>query len=126
MQIVDENFKDDYLMLFMNDSDKEILCGLIESCLLMDTKIFLPFLKNKNVVTEMPNKMKFYREYKKRIECLHCNSSKKNHYKWEREEWMDDKSNLILKIYDDIHFYARLNFIIDKVEDKLYIEFLPF
>ena len=39
---------------------------------------------------------------------------------------MDDESNLTLKIYDDIHYYARLNFIIDKKEDKLYIEILPF
>ena len=126
MQIQDDKFTDDYSMLFMNNLDKEILNGLIKSCLLMDPEIFLPFLKNKNVVTEMPDKMIFYNEFKKKIECLRCNSSEKNHYQWRREEWMDDESYLTLKIYDDIHYYARLNFIIDKKEDKLYIEILPF
>ena len=126
MQIEDDKFDADYSMLFMNDSDKEILNGLIKSCLLMDPEIFLPFLKYENVVTEMPDKMIFYNEFKKKIECLRCNSSEKNHYKWRREEWMDDESYLTLKIYDDIHYYARLNFIIDKKEDKLYIEILPF
>ena len=126
MQIQDDKFTDDYSMLFMNNLDKEILNGLIKSCLMMDPNIFFPFLMEESVDTGVPSKMTFYRDFEKRIECLRCNSSKKNHYKWRREEWMDDKSDLTLKIYDDIHFYARLNFIIDKIDDKLYIETLPF
>lgn len=126
MQIEDDKFTDDYSMLFMNNLDKQILNGLIKSCLLMDPKIFFPFLMEESVDTGIPSKMTFYRSFEKMIECLRCNFSKKNHYKWRREEWMDDKSYLTLKIYDDIHFYARLNFRIDKIDDKLYIEILPF
>lgn len=121
-----DKFDADYLMLFMSKSDKEVLQGLIRSCILMDPNIFLPFLKNKNVITDMPNKMKFYRHYKNRIECLRCNTSKNYHYKWDRMEWVDDKSNLTLQIFDDVHFYARLNLIVDKIEDKLFIETMPF
>lgn len=126
MQIDNDKFDADYSMLFMNDSDKEILNGLIESCLLMDPKIFTPFLKNENLVTDMTNKMRFYRNYKFMIECLYSNSSKNLHYKWARRDWLDDKSYLTLEIFDDIHFYPRLSFIIDKIDNKLYIETLPF
>lgn len=126
MQIDNEKFDADYSMLFMNDLDKDILNGLIKSCLLMDSQIFLPFLKNENVVTDMTNKMRFYKNYKFMIGCLYSNSSRKLHYKWARRDWLDDISYLTLEIFDDIHFYPRLNFIIDKIDNKLYIETLPF
>ena len=90
MQIENEKFNADYSMLFMNESDKEILCGLIKSCLLMDPNLFLPFLKSENIITDMPNKMIFYRNYKFMIGCLSCNSTKKLHYKWGRRDWLDD------------------------------------
>lgn len=126
VKIEAEKFDADYSMLFMNNSDKEILKGLIKSCLLMDSKIFFPFLKSESLQTGMPNKMIFYRHYKFMIECLKCNSSKNLHYKWGRRDWLDDISYLTLEIFDDIHLHPRLNIIIDKIEDKLYIETLPF
>lgn len=126
MQIEDEKFTDDYLMLFMNDSDEEILNGIIKSCLLLDPKIFFPFLKSESLQTGMPNNIIFYRHYKFMIECLRCNSSKNLHYKWGRRDWLDDISYLALEIFDDIHLHPRLNIIIDKIDDKLYIEKMPF
>lgn len=38
---------------------------LIRSCINYNTKSFIPFLMSKNLKTDMPNKMRFYRFFKK-------------------------------------------------------------
>lgn len=108
----------------MNNEDKKILSGLIESCLTIKASVFYPFLKEKVLLTRMPNKMKFYSHYKYMLNCLNCNSNKILHYKWERIDWFGNKLSLV--IYDSIHKYPRLTFIIEKKNEKLYIETLPF
>lgn len=108
----------------MTVQDKKILRGLIESCLLINSTIFFPFVKEKELYTRMPNKMKFYSHFKYMLNCLNCNSNKILHYKWERINWFGNKISLV--IYDSIHKYPRLTFIIEKKNGKLYIETLPF
>ena len=108
----------------MNKVDKEILVGLIESCLTINSNYFFPLIKRKNFNTSMPNKMRFYSHYKYMLNCLNCNSNKILHYKWERINWGGNKLSLV--IYDSIHKYPRLTFVIEKINGKLYIETLPF
>ena len=108
----------------MNNEDKRILTGIIESCLTINPSIFIPYLMDKMVLTNMPNKTRFYSFYKHMINCLNCNSNKILHYKWERINWGGNKLSLV--IYDSIHKYPRLTFVIEKINGKLYIETLPF
>lgn len=108
----------------MNRQDKRILKGLIESCLTLNASSFYPFMKERTLFTRMPNKMRFYSHYKYMLNCLNYNSNKILHYKWQRTNWFGNK--LTLMIYDSIHKYPRLTFIIEKKEGRLYIETLPF
>ena len=108
----------------MNNEDKRILTGIIESCLTSNPSIFIPYLMDKMVLTNMPNKTRFYSFYKHMINCLNCNSNKILHYKWERINWGGNKLSLV--IYDSIHKYPRLTFVIEKINGKLHIETLPF
>ena len=108
----------------MNNEDKRILTGIIESCLTINPSIFIPYLMDKMVLTNMPNKTRFYSFYKYMLNCLNCNSNKILHYKWERINWGGKKLSLV--IYDSIHKYPRLTFVIEKINGKLYIETLPF
>lgn len=109
----------------MNKYDKEILKVLIECCLTINPKKILPTLKNNMFVTNMPNKMRFYSHFKYMLNCLNCNSNKILNYKWTKIYWMG-RPILSLEIYDSIHKYARLTFLIDKKNDKILIETLPF
>ena len=108
----------------MNNEDKRILTGIIESCLTINPSIFIPYLMDKMVLTNMPNKTRFYSFYKHMINCLNCNSNKILHYKWERINWGGNKLSLV--IYDSIHKYPRLTFVIEKINGKLHIETLHF
>lgn len=109
----------------MSNSDKEIISGLIISCLKINPSLFLQFLKNKNLKTDMPNKLRFYSFFKHMVDCLNCNSNKKLYHKWTKIRWMKE-NKLALQIFDTVHKYPRLTFIIEKQNDKLYIETLPF
>lgn len=109
----------------MTNLDKEIINGLIKSCLTINPHSFLQFLKYKNLKTNMPNKLRFYNFYSHMVECLNCNSNKELYYKWTKTQWMKGK-RLSLQIFDTIHKYPRLTFIIEKHKDNLYIETLPF
>ena len=108
----------------MNCQDKRILKGLIDSCLFINPSVFIPYLMEKSVSTNMPNKMRFYSFFKHTVNSLNCCSNKVLNYKWERIEWMGTK--ILLVIYDSIHKYPRLTFVIEKINGKLYIETLPF
>lgn len=109
----------------MTKLDKEIINGLIKSCLTIEPHSFLHHLKNKNVVTNMPNKLRFYSFFKHMVECLNCNSNKQLHYKWKKIQW-GKEYKIGLQIFDTIHKYPRLTFIIGKQKAKLYIQTLPF
>ena len=59
------------------------------------------------------------------VECLNCNSNKQLHYKWKKIQW-GKEYKIGLQIFDTIHKYPRLTFIIGKQKEKLYIQTLPF
>lgn len=109
----------------MTISEKKIIRGLIKSCLTIDPKYFLPYLKDKNFATTMPNKLRFYSFYSHMINCLKCNSNKQLHYKWKRITWRKE-NQISLQIFDNIHKFPRLTFVIEKCNGKLCIETLPF
>lgn len=109
----------------MNKSHKNIIQKLIKSCLEINPKIFFFELIKNEVITNMPNKARFYMFFKYMIECLDYNSNKNLHYKWKRVKWMKE-DKISLQIFDNYHKFPRLTFIIERRENKLYIETLPF
>ena len=59
---------------------------LIKSCVNYDTKSFIPFLLSKNVLTGMPNKIRFYRFFKQMVNCTKISSSGQLTVKVENEK----------------------------------------
>ena len=59
---------------------------LIKSCVNFNAKSFIPFLLSKNVLTGMPNKMRFYRFFKQMVNCTKQNSKGQLTFKIEHEK----------------------------------------
>ena len=79
-----------------------------------------------NVLTEMPNKMRFYRFFKKMVNCSKQSSGGQLSTKFEKE-----KSNIYQRIhnlnfYDKIHKYSRLSFEITESKESIHLDLLPF
>lgn len=97
---------------------------LIESCLEIQPQLFLPELKKNSICTNMPNKLRFYKYFEYMITCLNCNSDRILSYKWKKTKWFK-KSRVSLQIFDSSHKCARLTFIVETYNNKLYIEIIP-
>lgn len=110
----------------MNRKQKQTISILIKSCLEIKPQIFLAELKKrKTIITNMPNKLRFYTFFKYMINSLNYNSNKDLHYKWKRIQWMSEQK-ISLQIFDTYHKHSRLNFIIQIINDKIFIQTLPF
>ena len=99
---------------------------LIKSCINFDTKSFIPFLLSNNVVTGMPNKMRFYRFFKQMVNCTKHNSDGHLTLKIEDEKNYGNQFNYVLNFYDQIHKYSRLSIEIKETKENIYINTLPF
>lgn len=109
----------------MNSIQKLIIRDLIKSCVKIDASIFLIHLKSNELITNMPNKLRFYMFFRYMINNLNTNSNQNLHYKWKRINWMSEQK-ISLQIFDDYHKHSRLNFVIELKNNKLLIETLPF
>lgn len=69
---------------------------LIKSCVNYDTKSFIPFLLSKNVLTGMPNKMRFYRFFKQMVNCTKISSNGQLTVKVENEKTKNNSKNYYL------------------------------
>ncbi|MFA5300577.1 MAG: hypothetical protein WC389_20510 [Lutibacter sp.] len=99
---------------------------LIKSCVNYDTKAFIPFLMSKNVLTGMPNKMRFYRFFKQMVNCTKQNSKGQLTFKIEHEKNNNNQRNYYLNFYDKIHKYSRLSIEIRETKENIYLNTLPF
>lgn len=99
---------------------------LIKSCINYDTKSFIPFLMSENVLTEMPNKMRFYRFFKKMVYCTKQSSEGLLFTKIENEKNNINQRIYNLNFYDKIHKYSRLSFEITECNESISLDILPF
>lgn len=109
----------------MNIKQKHIIQDLIKSCIKIEPSIFLLHLKTNEVITNMPNKLLFYTFFKYMINSLNYNSNKDLYYKWKRIQWISEQK-ISLQIFDTYHKHSRLNFIIQIINDKIFIQTLTF
>jgi len=107
-------------------SIETIKSELIKSCINYDTKSFIPFLMSDNVITEMPNKMRFYRFFKKMVNCTKQSSERPLSTKIENEVTNINQRIYNLNFYDKIHKYSRLSFEITESKESIYLDILPF
>lgn len=107
-------------------TNQEILNGLVESCLNFNPSHFIPHLLSKNVVTDMPNKIRFYKYFKYMLLCAKENSIGQLTFKIEKPDWEKDESIQYYNLYDSKHKYSRLSIIVKQTERKIYLDTMPF
>lgn len=99
---------------------------LIKACVNYDTKPFIPFLLSNNVQTGIPNKMGFYRYFKKMVNCSKQSSEGPLTFKIEHEKNDSNQRYYKLNFYDQIHKYSRLSIEIIETKESIYLDTLPF
>ncbi|WP_310993117.1 hypothetical protein [Aequorivita marina] len=107
-------------------TNQEILNGLIESCLNFNPSHFIPHLLSKKVITDMPNKVRFYKFYKYMLLCAKENSVGHLTFRIEKPIWEKDKSIEYYNLYDSKHKYSRLSIVVKKTDEKIFIDTMPF
>lgn len=89
-------------------------------------KIILQGLIQKSIITDMPNKVRFYLFYKRSVTCLHKNSKGKIYFKYPTELNVQLPKEEYLEFYDTYYTNPRLTMIIQEHNKKLTISTLPF
>ncbi|MBL1281225.1 MAG: hypothetical protein COA33_013180 [Fluviicola sp.] len=105
---------------------KEIKKSLIFACLKQDPLSFVPYLLSDNVKTEMPNKTRFYRFFKRMIKCAKQKSVGEWTLKIEKTSWNRGQDNVAYNFYDEKHKYARLSIIVTEKGNEIIFETIPF
>lgn len=108
------------------NTDQEILNGLIESCLNFNPIHFIPFLLSEKVISDSPNKVRFYRSFKYLLLCAKEESVGQLSFKVEKPNWAKDKSIEYYNLYDSVHKYSRFTILVKQTEGKIHLEPMPF
>lgn len=109
----------------MNTNERIIIDGLIDSCQNIDARLFLPYLKNNSIKTNMPNKLKFYDFLEYMIRRMKESSVGNINYKIESVEW-SKKIFQSIKFVDEVHSFPRLTILYEQQNKNLYLQIIPF
>ena len=99
---------------------------LIKSCVVYDTKAFIPFLLLQNVQTCITNKIRFYRFFKQIVNCTKRSSEGQLTFKIEHEKNTINQRNYFLNFYDKIHKHSRLSIEVREIKEGIYLDTLQF
>ena len=111
----------------MEGYTKEIILNkLIESCLSFDAKLFKPYLQSEIVITDAPDKKRFYSFFKKMLLTAQSNSIKPMSFKIEMPDWEEEENMKHYNLYDSVHKHSRLSLKVRESENSIYIETMPF
>ena len=106
---------------------KEIILNkLIESCITFDAKLFKPYLQSEIVITDAPDKKKFYWFFKKMLITAKSNSVEPMTFKIEMPDWEEEENMKHYNLYDSVHKHSRLSLKVRESENSIYIETMPF
>ena len=106
---------------------KEIILNkLIESCLSFDAKLFKPYLQSEIVITDAPDKKKFYWFFKKMLITAKSNSVEPLSFKIEVPHWEDEENMKHYNLYDSVHQHSRLCIRVKETVDIIYLDIMPF
>ncbi|PJX22781.1 hypothetical protein CAP47_07075 [Psychroflexus sp. S27] len=103
-----------------------IKTALLEACLNGDAELFIDFLQSDLVETNMPNKMRFYRFFKRMIKDSQENTIGGLNLRIEDADWLEKDGRQIYCSYDQMHKYPRLTLIVKETTNRIYIETMPF
>ena len=120
-------YHNEKLLLPMEVYTKEIILNkLIESCLSFDAKLFKPYLQSEIVITDAPDKKKFYWFFKKMLITTKSNSVEPMSFKIEIPHWEDEENTKHYNLYDSVHQHLRLCIRVKETENQVYLETMPF
>jgi hypothetical protein len=107
-------------------SNETILHALIESCINFNPKLLKPSLLSEKIVTDMPNKIRFYKFFKHMLLSAKEKSEGQISLKIEKPNWENDKSLEYYNLYDSVHTHSRLSIIVKETKDKIFLDVMPF
>lgn len=97
-----------------------------DSVLKASPKLILEGLFSRDILTDMPNKVRFYSFYKKSINCLHSNAKGTIYLKRSIKRGIQNKKEQYLEFYDTCFLNPRFTMIIQEENKKLTVSTLPF
>ncbi|WP_367756115.1 hypothetical protein [Flavobacterium sp. WC2430] len=103
-----------------------ILNKLIESCLNFNPDLFLPYLQSEKVITDMPNKTRFFRFFKQMLLSAKDNSVEPMTFQIEKPSWEEDENTFHYNLYDSLHKHSRLCIRVKESADEIYLDTMPF
>lgn len=89
-------------------------------------KLILKSLFLKNILTDMPNKVRFYSFYKKSTNCLHSNAKGSIYVRISIKFNSPFMKEQYLEFYDTCFLNPRFTMIIQEENEKLTVSTLPF
>ncbi len=104
----------------------EFLTALKTACINGDPRIIIPYILSDKILTCMPNKTRFYKFFKYRLNDAKQNSIGNWTLKIEKTEFIDSDDSMAYKFYDERHKYARLCIIVSKCNDQIRLLTMPF
>lgn len=105
---------------------RQIKNELKRSCEQGNPTSFIPYLLSPKVKTDMPNKMRFYRFFKRMIYCSKNRSFGEWNLRIEEYIWSEEEDVLAYNFYDQVHKIERLTIIVKESNDEIYLEIMPF
>lgn len=105
---------------------EKVKTNLIFACITNNPKSFIPYLLSSNVVTAMPNKMRFFRFFEMIVISANKESDGKLQLKKEQPECRSSKEVVQYNFYDSRHEHARISIEVIENDDTISIDVLPF
>ena len=107
-------------------TNETILNKLIESCLNFNPTLFLPYLESEKVITDMPDKTRFFRFFKQMLLSAKDNSVEPMTFKIEKPNWEDDEKMVHYNLYASAHVHSRLSIRVKESANEIYLDTMPF
>lgn len=106
----------------------EIIENLANACISNNPKKFIPFLMSENVEVAFPNKVRFYKCFKRMIYCSKHITKGKWRARIENVRLDGNHKIYCLNFYDEVYTNERLSIDIRESTNKrdVFIDFMPF
>jgi hypothetical protein len=109
-----------------NVENEIILNALKDACLNFNPNLFKPYLLSEKVVTDMPDKNRFYSFFKHMLFSAKNNSIGQLSLKIEKPNGEKDKTIEYYNLYDSVHKHTRLSIMVKESAKEIYFDTMPF
>jgi hypothetical protein len=110
------------------DKIEEIKQAFINSCIEGRPEKFKPYLALSAVSVAYPNKIRFYRSFKKFLYCAKakCHTKGEWNLKIEDKKQFADHSTYSYAFYDEVHTFPRLTIFVIENSNGINLDIFPF